>query len=258
MARGRDVALAEAIPDLLDAGVVLIGERHSVLSHHIAQLKVIQALHEAGADMAIGLEMIRNENQSKLDRWIAGTLSEKELETVFRENWNMPLELYRSIFDYAENERIPMVGLNISAEITAQVSRYGFQSLTADQRRRLPEITCDVDQRYRKFIQRAYGVHAHGKMNFDAFCEAQLVWDHIMAVHILEYLRHHPNAVVVVLAGTAHVWKNGIPRQIRRRSDIKSVVLMPEPHHAGKSHPLTLDECDYLVKEVFSHPGSDK
>ena len=83
-------------------------------------------------------------------------------------------------------------------------------------------------------------------MNFTNFCEAQLLWDSAMAAHVLDYLKTHPDYTMVVIAGSGHAWKQGIPRQVQMRSNIPLRVILPEV--AGKSEPdtTTTSDADYL------------
>ena len=67
------------------------------------------------------------------------------------------------IFHYSQEKGIPLVGLNIQRTIIRQVSQRGFQSLSKEERGKLPNMTCAVDDDYMDFIRRAYGAHAHGR-----------------------------------------------------------------------------------------------
>ena len=82
-------------------------------------------------DVAIALEMIRKDYQPVLDRWVAGDLAIAEMYGEYKKNWGM-WPRYRPIFEYARDEKIPMVGLNLPREITGQVAKGGFRSLTED------------------------------------------------------------------------------------------------------------------------------
>ena len=194
----------------------------------MAQLMVIQALYQSGANVAIGLEMFRHDSQNALDHWIAGEMAENEFERIYYDNWNFPYSAYRPIFEYAKEKKIPLIGLNLPRKITRQVSRRGFQSLSKEEKGKLSEVACRVDETYMKYIRKAFGGHAHGNLNFTYFCEAQLVWDNAMAINTLDYLSTNPDAVVVVLTGTGHAQKSAIPRQIRSRSSLPYAVILPE------------------------------
>lgn len=246
----RRTTLAEIVPELLKHRVVVVGEQHTDEGHHRAQRRVIQALHEAGARLAIGLEMFRKNSQDALDRWVAGGLPPQEFEKVFQDNWGYPWPAYRPIFEYARGASIPMIGLNVPREITRQVARGGFQSLTEDQRGQLADAACRIDEEYMRYIRGVHGAHAHGSMNFTFFCEAQMVWDNAMAVHALEYLATRPEATVVILTGVGHARKQAVPRQIRLRSSIPVAVLLPEV--PGSIDPDNTDgrDADFLLMDL--------
>jgi uncharacterized iron-regulated protein len=247
---GNQSRLKDIVPDLERSRVVLVGEHHNNSSHHRAQLRVIQVLRESGAKVAIGLEMFRMDSQDALDRWVDGKISSDEFQQIYYSNWNFPWEAYSMIFEYARQNRIPMVGLNVPRDITRKVSRQGFQSLSKAQRGELPEVTCRVDKEYMDYIKESYGAHAHGKLNFTYFCEAQLVWDNAMAVNTLAYLNANPDAVVVILTGTGHAQKAAIPRQIRQRSDVPYTVILPEVPGMVDSQTVSTKNADYLLTEL--------
>ena len=227
--------------------VVVIGETHDNKSHHDLQLKIIRTLYEGGAPLAVGLEMFRAENQELLDKWWRWGMPTEQFEALYRENWGIPWPLYRDIFLYTRQKRIPLVGLNVPREIIAKVAREGYGSLTEAERKRLPPgLTCTVDEAYRSFIRRTFAEHAHASgRSFEHFCEAQMVWDTAMAIHALDYLDKNPGSRIVILAGSVHAWKRAIPRQIATmRPDVTVSVILPDP--AGKGG-LTVEDADYVV-----------
>jgi uncharacterized iron-regulated protein len=227
--------------------VILIGETHESQAHHDLQLKIIRTLYEGGAPLAVGLEMFRAESQELLDKWWRWGMPTEQFESLYRENWGMPWLLYREIFLYSRQKRIPLVGLNVPREIISKVGRQGYGSLTEAERRKLPSgLTCTVDEAYRSFIRRTFPEHAQASgRSFDHFCEAQMVWDTAMAIYALEYLDKNPGSRIVILAGSVHAWKRAIPRQIATmRPDVTVSVILPDPDgNAG----LTVEDADYLV-----------
>lgn len=244
---GQKLPLDKAIDQMPDTRLVLVGERHSVHSHHEAQLSVIQALGEAGKDVAIGFEMFRSNAAPYLDAWVNQKLSEPEFREIYFDNWNFPWPLYRMLFVHARDAGIPMIGLNVPREITRQVAKQGFASLNEVQRGSLPMVTCEVDEAYMEFIRNAHGAHGHGGMNFTYFCEAQLVWDKAMAVNAVQYLEANPGKTLVLIAGSGHVRKGGIPTQVRELSRIRQTVILPEVPGSIERGTITTDEADFLI-----------
>ncbi|MDO8427158.1 MAG: ChaN family lipoprotein [Deltaproteobacteria bacterium] len=241
-------------PEILEEGeradIVFVGEIHSAESHHALQLEVIKSLKEAGVPVAIGLEMFRASDQNDLDRWVLGGMKESEFKKAYRRNWKIPWGKYEDIFRYARKNKVPLVGLNISRKIIHQVFQNGFASLTPEELKEIPGITCDVDREYEEFIRRAMKEHDISGASFLNFCEAQMVWDTAMAQNAVDYLKKNPGMKMVVLAGGGHSWKRGIPEQVKRRSDLKSLVILPEmPDDKLAAENITFDAADYIWVE---------
>ena len=242
-----EILLADAISDLKKNRIILVGEHHTNQNHHMAQLNVIQSLNEAGVRVAIGIEMFRNDSQQALDRWVAGNIDAAEFQKIYYDNWNYPWSAYQMIFEYAKKEKIPMIGLNVPRDITRQVSRRGFNSLSEEQKGKLADVSCRVDKEYMDYIKKAFGGHGHGDLDFTYFCEAQLVWDSAMAIHTLEYLKKNPDKIVILLAGTGHVRKGAVPRQIRLRSEIPQAVILPRIEGMIEPQMVSIKDADYIM-----------
>jgi uncharacterized iron-regulated protein len=244
----QEISIQQAAPRLAGASLVFVGEQHDLPSHHQGQLQVIKTLAATGKPVAAGLEMFQQRHQDVLDRWGAGKIDEKELVPHFRANWGDNWSLYRDIFLLSRSRQIPMVGLNVPKEITSQVAKNGFGSLSREQIGTLPMVTCQVDPEYLELMR---GAHGHGGMNsqaFTNFCEAQLVWDTAMAIHSLKYLRKNPERTLIVLAGSVHAWKKGIPAQVRKHDPkMKQLVILPSAPEAFNQNNSSPTDCDYLL-----------
>ncbi|TAL18027.1 hypothetical protein EPN96_03135 [bacterium] len=245
----RVLTLSELLFELSEAKVITFGERHDRADDHVAQRTLIQSLSDSGVKLAIGLEMFRADAQEGLDAWIAGTLDEKGMEALFASNWGTELyPVYHHILYYARQEKIPLVGLNVRREMVAEVSRSGVESLEGEEFKRFGRLACDVDERYIEELTGAMSPHGKGKTfeEIDKLCQAQIAWDYAMAKNSVEYLKKNPETVLVILAGSFHAWKHGIPEQIDRISDIPvKVVVMA----SGDSYPrfkLTDNDADFI------------
>lgn len=243
---GRRLPLELALPDLFQARLVFVGELHDQRSHHEAQLRVIRAFHEADRPVAVGLEMFRAESQHLLDRWVRGALTLEEFLHVYYDNWNFPWVYYRDILLYARGHAIPLVGLNVPQETIRQVARAGFESLSREQVGELPQVRCEIDEAYEEFIRKAMGMRGHEGRAFRNFCEAQLLWDAAMAANLVRFLEENPDHTVVVIAGSGHAWKRGIPDQVARIRPLSTRVLVPEIPQRLDRWGATADDADYL------------
>jgi uncharacterized iron-regulated protein len=247
LARGKTLSADQALERLGGMRIVLVGEHHTNTAHHRAELQIIRALHRAGRKVAVGLEMFRHDSQTDLDRWVAGGIDEARFKSVYLDNWNYDWKLYRPILEYARRQKIPLVGLNVSPDITAQVAYHGFDSLSPKQKGSLEGITCDVSAEYREYIRQAYGAHGHGHMDFSHFCEAQLVWDSAMAVNAIAFAQSHPQTVLVILAGSGHARKPGIPVQIAKRRSWPVAVLLPATAGIFDAMHISSRDADFLI-----------
>jgi uncharacterized iron-regulated protein len=243
---GAKVPFEEMAADLASVPLVFVGEQHTNRSHHEAQLRIIRDLTERGAKVAVGLEMFHDGHQEELDRWLAGETGTDEFLNTWYHNWNLPWALYSDIFLFAREKGLPMVGLNASPDLTAQVASRGFDSLTPEQLERLPGVSCTIDPSYEEFIRRALGDDAHGGGSFRHFCEAQMVWDTTMAHKVVEYLEGNEEAAMVVIAGSGHSWKHGIPRQVERLAAIPFRTVLPETAVEPAGEGLLPGDTDYL------------
>jgi len=248
--REKELLMSQVLVDLKTNRIVLVGEHHDNRQHHRAQLMIIRALKEAGLRIAVGLEMFRNESQAALDQWISGEIDEKRFEKIYYDNWTFPWQAYRKIFEYARDQQIPLIGLNVPREITRQVSRNGFKSLSPQQKGKIAEVSCIVDQQYMNYIRKAFGGHGHGQLNFIYFCEAQLVWDSAMAVYTLDYLENNPDSIMVILTGTGHAQKGAVPRQIRARSNLDYAVILPEIPGRIDAATISKADADYIMLDM--------
>ncbi len=244
-----EVTPEELIQDLKSVQVVFIGELHDRFDHHQAQLSIIRALRADKRPLAIGLEMIRKDSQAALDRWLGKGLAMPSFLKIYRDNWSN-WEVYRAIFEYAKNERVKMVGLNIPREISSKVARNGLAALPEEDRQALGDVRCTVNPAYGDFIRRAMGGYGGHGQEFLFFCEAQMLWDTMMARHLADFLKENPTYRVVVLAGSGHAWKFGIPRQLMEQHEVTYRVVLPEVDGRVNRDNINAEIADYLWLEV--------
>jgi uncharacterized iron-regulated protein len=234
------------IKEISSARVIFFGEYHYDFNNHKNQLEVIKALYDKGLPIAIGLEMFPKKDQKKLDDWVSGKMKEEDFIPIFIKDWGYGWDLYKDIFFYAREKKIPLIGLNVPKEITRKVAQRGFKSLSSEELSDLPPgIICELDQRYMDFIKRIFKYKGNNDYTFRNFCEAQVIWDQSMAWHLSQYLEENPYRLVIVLTGTVHAWKYGIPRQLEKFINVKYRVILP--NMPGDYSTITRDDADYMV-----------
>jgi uncharacterized iron-regulated protein len=210
--------------------VVFVGEQHDRYEHHLTQLEIIRRLHQRHAQLAIGMEAFQQPFQSHLDAYVAGELSEQELlrDSEYYARWRFDFRLYAPILRYAREHRLPVVALNLPEEITRQVGRGGIESLSEQDRARIPADIDRSDTEYEQRLSEVFDNHPrHNGQSFDHFLEVQLLWDEGMAQRAAEYLQAHPEQRMVVLAGSGHLaYGGGIPQRLLRRLPVNSAIVL--------------------------------
>jgi uncharacterized iron-regulated protein len=221
------------VSQLADKQVVFIGEDHERYDQHLNQLEVIRRLHmESPGHWTIGVEYFQRSFQPYLDAYIAGTISEREFlsKTEYFERWGYDYRLYRPIFQYAKEQRIPLVALNAEHELTDAVDKSGLDGLSPADRSRLPQQIEQPDTNYLARLRKAFEEHpGAASADFERFVEVQSVWDETMAQTVADYLSAHPDKAMVVLAGAGHLaFGSGIPSRVQRRLiNSRIAILLP-------------------------------
>ena len=247
---GKTISFGKMMMELKEADLIFAGEVHDVHAHHRIQFNIIREMHSTqGVPTAVGFEMFTSESQGDLDKWTEGGLHLNDFLKVYYKNWNYPWTLYKDIFLYVREEQLPVIGLNMPPEITRKVSEAGFGALTDEELKKLPpDVGCVVDETYMKFIRRAYALHGHSGKEFVFFCQAQLLWDQVMARNLVDFLKKAPGSRVVVVTGNGHAWKGGIPAQVQALSKtIRFKVVLPAIRGYIDPATVTKDDADYLV-----------
>jgi uncharacterized iron-regulated protein len=221
-------------PQLFDllagARVIYVGEAHDNLQHHRIQLDILRGLAERfPGHVAVGMEMFQLPAQPALDRWSHGELSDKELLSLWYDNWTEDYGYYREILEFIRDRRIPLVALNASQRTAHALSAGGPDALSPEDRAALPDIDTN-DPYHRRQLEAVFGAHAHGA-GFDPFYRTMLLWDETMAQTVAEYVTSPQGRDnrLVVFAGGGHVaYGFGIPRRAFRRAPVPYVTVLPE------------------------------
>jgi uncharacterized iron-regulated protein len=234
------------IEQVADKRVVYVGESHDQYQHHLNQLALIKGLHERHPELAIGLEFFFQPFQSVLDRYIAGEIEEDELlrETEYFERWRFDYRLYRPLLRFAREKGIPLIALNLESEITSKVGEGGLESLSEEERARVPADMDWDDEAYQERVKQVFAHHPHAeKKQFEHFLAVQLLWDEGMARRAADYLKEHPERRMVILAGSGHLeYGQGIPQRLLRRLPVVSAILLN-----GASREPDPDVADFLL-----------
>jgi aminopeptidase N len=222
--------LSQVIKDVSDKQVVYVGENHDNYANHAVQLEFIKELSRSGVQIAIGMEMFQKPFQSVIDDFIRSAIDQKTFlkKTEYFKRWGFDYDLYKPILDYARDNRIPVIALNIEKEIVEQVSKTGIDALPRDLRAKIPSEIDLSDVQYKERMEKVFESHESLKgHNFDFFYQAQILWDESMSQSIADYLSAHPDRRMIVLAGNGHLtYCSGIPKRTARRNGLSYAVVL--------------------------------
>ncbi|HYN77541.1 MAG TPA: ChaN family lipoprotein [Lamprocystis sp. (in: g-proteobacteria)] len=243
----RTLTTMEQLLDAIaDRRVIFVGESHDRYEDHLNQLKVIEGLKRRGKDLAIGMEVFQQPYQPIVDAYIAGGIDEATFlrQTQYFDRWRFDYRLYRPILDFARQHRIPVIALNLEAELTRRAGEAGIEGLTPQERARIPAEIDRSDTAYQARVAAVFAQHPMpDKKSLERFMEVQLLWDEGMAERAARYLKEHPEKTLVVLAGGGHIeYGQGIPKRLLRRVPAASATLLN-----ANQRELDPTAADYLL-----------
>ena len=226
----KEVSLEQMIAELKDYQIVMVGESHTNQLYHDVELEVIKGLVEAGKPVVLALEMYNPKQDEALAKWSSGNTDPNTFmeQTDFLVTWGHNYRYYKAIFDYAREKHIPIYGANLDKQYTSKIGRSGVGSLTEEEIKAIPEIdTANIEH---KFLIKVLmqGMDATMPDQFNNMYPAQSLWDAAMGEGAIRAAKKHPDATVVLLAGSGHVIYNiGIGRIIQDRSSYSFASVVP-------------------------------
>ena len=234
---GHYVNQQQMLSSLVGYPLVYVGELHDNPASHRLQVEILKAMQASHpGKVALGMEMFNNEQQVALDRWVAGELSEKEFlrESRWFENWKTDYELYRELLEFARDQQIPVIGLNIPRALGRKVSMTPLDQLDPEVKEQLPKM--DMSDPYqRQMIEEIFGAHAAGGSMVESFFRRQTLWDEAMAEAVADYMQENAGRHMMIAAGGWHInYGFGIPRRVHRR--------LPVPYALVGGHNLEIPD----------------
>lgn len=243
-----DTSALKTLKDVVEAvsgkKIVYVGEFHDRFAHHNIQLQIIKGLYERDKKIAIGMEMFQRPFQDILNKYISGEIDEREFlkDSEYFKRWGFDYNLYKPILDFARQEKIPLIALNIEREIIDRVSKNGLDSLSDEEISKIPSEIDFSDMDYRERLKNVFKMHGRtDERNFDYFYQSQLLWDETMAESIDNFLRKNKDYKIIVLAGGGHIaYGSGIPKRAFRRNQLPYGTIMIDTN-------IDKDVADFVI-----------
>lgn len=216
----------EAVASSIRPGtVVIVSENHDFVPHHDNQVKFLEALAQAGLEkISVGMEFLTRNFQNAVDQFLAGLLPESEFLKAVEWGGN-PFDLYRRQVLFPVSHGGTTLALNAPRELTGRISKVGLSGLTPEEMAELPpQVTLGSAEYFERF-KLTMQDHVPAQA-IQRYFEAQSVWDETMAWVTTEYLRQHPEQVVVIIVGDFHAsYGGGLPDRLRARGAARVVTI---------------------------------
>lgn len=180
--------------------VVLFGEYHDNAVVHWLQLVLTKDLHSKIA-VVLGAEMVEADNQEALNKYLAGEINQKGLDTLAR-LWSNYKTDYKPLVDFAKDHKIPFIATNIPRRFASKVYKEDFEALetlTEEEKSWMVPLPILYDENlpgYKAMLE-MMGGHASATLP-----KAQAIKDATMAHFILQNLKSH--SVFIHFNGTYH------------------------------------------------------
>lgn len=199
-AKGRKVSYEKMLKFIADKDILLFGEYHNNAIAHWLQLEVTKDLKEK-CNLVLAAEMFEQDNQEALDLYLAGSIRQKQLDSMARLWKNYPTD-YAPLVNFAKENKIAFAASNVPRRYASMVSKGGFavlDTLPAKEKAWIAPLPIAYDAElpgYKKMIEMMGG---HGGENLP---KAQALKDATMAHFMLKY--YQPGSLLIHYNGAYH------------------------------------------------------
>jgi len=133
---------------LTAAHAICIGEEHPNPHHHWMQLHVVRELIKRlppGTRLALAMEMFQRPFQGVLDDYAAHRIDAGQLRSRsgYEDRWGYDFGFYGPTIDAAVGAGAQLLAANAAKELTKKVVHHGLDSLTPEEKSRMPELKLD-------------------------------------------------------------------------------------------------------------------
>lgn len=232
---GKNLTAAQLASKLQKYDVVFFGEYHDQSEIHQYELELLKAMYKAkGAKLALSMEMFEADNQSKLNNFLADTLSEENFLAASRP-WPNYRTDYAPLVNFAKEKKMPVIAANVPRFLAAHVAKNNAstEGVEAQYQQWLPKHTYAPEGAYKdKFYAQMSSPAAPMKMppqRLAALYAAQCLKDDKMAESIAAFADAHQNMQIFHINGCFHSDAHlGTAQKLEAlRPELKVAVITP-------------------------------
>lgn len=199
-ANGKKVSYEKMLKTISKADMLLFGELHNNPIAHWLQLEVTKDLHPE-RKLILGAEMFEADNQEALNKYVAGKIDYKGLDSLAR-LWNNYKTDYAPLVDFAKKNKLPFIATNIPRKYANLVYREGLETLDNlpdAEKQWIAPLPIEYDANlpgYKNMMAMAQG---HGGENLP---KAQAIKDATMAHFMMQH--YTPGSLFIHYHGAYH------------------------------------------------------
>lgn len=232
---GKNLTSAQLASKLQKYDVVFFGEYHDQSEIHQYELELLEAMYKAkGEKLALSMEMFEADNQSKLNNFLADTLSEENFLAASRP-WPNYRTDYAPLVNFAKEKKMPVIAANVPRFLAAHVAKNNAstEGVEAQYQQWLPKHTYAPEGAYKdKFYAQMSSPEAPMKLppqRLAAVYAAQCLKDDKMAESIAAFADAHQNMQILHINGCFHSDAHlGTAQKLEAlRPELKVAVITP-------------------------------
>lgn len=192
---GKKVSTNKFLKSLEPSEIILFGELHDNPISHWLQLKTVQ--HMLSKDtIALGAEMLEAHNQKEVDEYLAGAISQEELDSTTQLWVNYKTD-YKPLVDFAKTNNLDFIATNIPRKYASYVYRNGLESLEDEldslEKTLMAPLPIAYDPELPGYKSMLNMMNDHSNTNFP---KAQAIKDATMAHFIYEHYMSNSNQFI--------------------------------------------------------------
>ncbi len=212
------ITLDQATQNIQPGSIVVLGEQHGTSKQASQQMQILESIRKNNKIVSVGMEFFEAQDQALVNQWRAGQLAEADFLKAI--GWgSFPFADYsgQAMFPKSE-EGATTVALNASRKLTGKIAKVGLSGLSDEERAQLPPGFTLGNDRYFERFKEIMGGHLPSADAINRYFAAQSTWDEAMAYRATEYIKAHPDQILVIVVGEFHVqYGGGLPDRIQAR-----------------------------------------
>lgn len=203
--------------------ILVLGEIHGMKQIQDQQLEILNQLRLQNYKISIGFEFLDFTDQSIINSYKKNQLSDDEFKNQI--HWSgFDFQFYKPQIQFPEeikNEQT--LGLNVPRQVTTQIAKLGFNSLTPEQRSLLPVNFELGNALYKERFVTAAGGHLTPE-KIENYFAAQSAWDESMSDKTVQYLKNSTDDIFVIIVGEFHMqYYGGLPDRLKKRLALENL-----------------------------------